>query len=100
MEGDKTMYVMETKTVNNNLVVDNIVYDRIVHTFKYKGQPVYLTQNHGFKKPNQIVENFNSSLIAKAIEYNRQRQYRSVNLAIMYNKFKRYEDERHQQAIA
>jgi len=84
---ETTMYVMETKKVNGKLVIDNIVYDKIAHTFKYKGQPLYLTEKHGFKKPNQIVNNFNSPLIAKAIEYNRRQGYQSVNLAIMYNKF-------------
>ena len=94
------MYVIESKQTNNGLVIENIVYDRLVHVFKYKGQPLYLTQQHGFKRPNQTIENFNSSLIAKAIEYNRQRQYQSVKLSILYNKMRRFEDERHQQAIA
>lgn len=91
---------METKQTNNGLVIDNIVYDKLVHVFKYKGQPVYLTQHHGFKRPNQTVENFNSSLVYKAIEYNKQKQYQSVKLAILYNKMRRFEDERHQQTIA
>ena len=91
---------METKQTNNGLVIDNIVYDRLVHVFKYKGQPVYLTQHHGFKRPNQTVENFNSSLVYKAIGYNKQKQYQSVKLAILYNKMRRFEDERHQQTIA
>lgn len=94
------MYVMETKQTIKGLVIDNIVYDKLVHVFKYKGQPVYLTQHHGFKRPNQTVENFNSSLVYKAIEFNRQRQYQSVKLSILYNKMRRFEDERHQQAIA
>ena len=94
------MYVMETKQTNNGLVIDNIVYDKLVHVFKYKGQPLYLTQQHGFKRPNQTIENFNSSLVYKAIEFNRQRQYQSVKLSILYNKMRRFENERHQQAIA
>ena len=81
------MYVMETKKIGNKLVIEDIVYDKIAHTFKYKGRPLYLTEKHGFKKPNQIVENFNSPLIAKAIEYNRQQGYQSVKLLMMYNKF-------------
>lgn len=91
---------METKQTIKGLVIDNIVYDKLVHVFKYKGQPVYLTQHHGFKRPNQTVENFNSSLVYKAIEFNRQRQYQSVKLSILYNKMRRFEDERHQQTIA
>lgn len=94
------MYVMETKQTNNGLVIDNIVYDRLVHVFKYKGQPLYLTQHHGFKRPNQTIENFNSSLVYKAIEYNKQKQYQSVKLSILYNKMRSFENERHQQAIA
>ena len=94
------MYVIESKQTNNGLVIENIVYDRLVHVFKYKGQPLYLTQQHGFKRPNQTIENFNSSLVYKAIEYNRQRQYQSVKLSILYNKMRRFENERCKQAIA
>lgn len=92
------MYVMETKKIGNKLVIDNIVYDKIAHTFKYKGQPLYLTEKHGFKKPNQIVENFNSPLIAKAIEYNRRQGYQSVKLLMMYNKYRSFENAEYKQA--
>ena len=94
------MYVIESKQTINGPVIENIVYDRLVHVFKYKGKPVYLTQHHGFKKPNQTIENFNSSLVYKAIEFNRQRQYQSVKLATLYNKMRTFEDERYQQTIA
>lgn len=94
------MYVIESKQTINGPVIENIVYDRLVHVFKYKGQLLYLTQNHGFKRPNQTIENFNSSLVYKAIEYNRQKQYQSVKLSILYNKMRRFENERCQQTIA
>ena len=45
------MYVIESKQTINGPVIENIVYDRLVHVFKYKGQPVYLTQQQKINNP-------------------------------------------------